>query len=110
MGTWVWTFFRRGLGPRKKLLAVALAFVLLTAGALFGFGGKSAPRLVMVADTRDMGPGLSRWIADLYNTNLWLYGLVVILTMALQGVLLGFLFDRLIARLGIHLTRTDPRE
>ncbi len=110
MGAWAWTVFRKAFQPRKKLLSLILLAFFLALCALLALGGKSATRLVMVADTRDMEPGLSRWIADLYNTSLWLYGLVVVLTMALQGVVLGFFFDRLIARLGIQLARADHRE
>jgi hypothetical protein len=71
---------------------------------------KPATKLVHVADTRGLGPGLTLWVADLYNTSYWLYGLAVVATMALMGVVLGYGCDALMSRLGIDLGRMQHHE
>jgi hypothetical protein len=87
-----------------------MLLVLSTSNALAAGGGKTATKLINVADTRDLEPGFSRWIADLYNGNLIVFGLGVVVVMALQGAVLGLLFDRLIALLGIKLGKIDHHE
>jgi hypothetical protein len=69
-----------------------------------------ATKLANVADTRAMAPGLGKWIGDLYNSNYWLYGLVVVVVMAAMGLILGTGFDRLISLLGINLGRLEHQE
>jgi hypothetical protein len=88
---------------------------LLTAWAVAGEaiaagGGKPVTKLVNVVDTRNMSPGFVRWVADVYNTNLWLYGLLVVGIMAGMGIFFGSVFDRLIAMLGINLGKLDHHE
>jgi hypothetical protein len=83
---------------------------LLLAGDVLAAGGKPAKKLVNVADTRDLGSGVVRWIADVYNTNLWLYGLLVVVVMAAMGVILGFGVDRLMGVLGIDLGKMEHHE
>ena len=90
--------------------AVGLALLLFTQHAAAAGGGKPATPLVNVADTRSLEPGLARWLADLYNGNLWIYGLAVVAIMAAQGAVLGFLFDKLILLLGIRLGKMDHHE
>jgi uncharacterized membrane protein SpoIIM required for sporulation len=84
--------------------AAILTFCLSAVPALAG-SGSSESTLVNVADTRGLPPGLSRWIADVYNQSLWLYGLTVVLVMAGMGLVLGLLTDRLVGMLGVHLGR-----
>ncbi len=71
---------------------------------------KPAKKLVNVADTRTLPPGLTRWIADVYNTSYWAFGLLVVAVMAAMGLALGFGFDRLIGKLGINLGRIQHHE
>jgi hypothetical protein len=71
---------------------------------------KPAKKLVNVADTRALPPGLTRWIADVYNTSYWSFGLLVVAVMAAMGLALGFGFDRLIGKLGINLGRIQHHE
>jgi hypothetical protein len=78
--------------------------------ALAAGGGKPESTLVNVADTRTMPPGVGRWIADIYNENLWLYGLTVVIVMVAMGVILGLLADRLVRMLGINLGRMAHHE
>jgi len=89
----------------------ALLWVVYFAGSpAFAAGGKPAEKLVNVADTRAMQPGLSMWIADVYNSNLWLYAVVVVLLMGFMGVILGFGFDRLLVMMGLEFGRLDHHE
>ena len=99
----------RRAGWLRRLAAAILTFCLSAVPALAG-GGASESTLVNVADTRGLPPGLSRWIADVYNQSLWLYGLTVVLVMAGMGLVLGLLTDRLVGMLGVHLGRTTHWE
>ncbi len=71
---------------------------------------KAAKQLVNIADTRALPPGLTRWIADVYNTSHWEYGLLVVVVMAAMGLILGYGFDRLVGTLGIDLGRLEHHE
>ena len=99
----------RRAGWPRRLAAAILTFCLSAVPALAG-GGGSESTLVNVADTRGLPPGLSRWIADVYNQSLWLYGLTVVVVMAGMGLVLGLLTDRLVGMLGVHLGRTTHWE
>ena len=69
-----------------------------------------ATTLAKVADTAGMEPGVSKWIADLYNSNLWIFGLVTVVVMASMGAVLGFAFDRLLSLLKLDLGKLDHHE
>jgi hypothetical protein len=71
---------------------------------------KPARKLVNVADTRALDPGVTRWIADLYNSSYWLFGLFTVALMALMGLALGYACDRAMGLLGIHLGRMEHHE
>lgn len=90
--------------------ALAGACLLLLSAEAFAAGGKPATMLVNVADTRQLGAGINKMIADVYNGNLWLYGLMVVVVMAGMGVVLGYVFDRAIGLLGIDLGKLDHHE
>ena len=94
---------------RAALGLGVLAYSLAASDAL-AVGGKPAKKLVNVADTRGLQPGLSKWLADIYNTNLWLYSAVVVTTMVGMGLILGFGVDRLVGRLGIDLGKLEHHE
>jgi hypothetical protein len=83
---------------------------LVLAGDVLAAPAKPATKLVNVADTRDMAPGLSRWIADVYNENLWWYGALVVVTMVTMGLVLGLVVDRVVGLLDIDLGKLDHRE
>lgn len=88
----------------------SLIFFLMASEALASAGGKPATKLINVADTRGAMNGFTRWVADMYNTNYWLYGLIVVVIMASMGLILGLGFDRLIGLLGIDLGKLDHHE
>ncbi len=95
---------------RRLFPAIGSAVVCLNARQAWAAAAAPATRLVNVADTRGMSPGISKWIAELYNSNYWLYGLVVVVTMAGMGLLLGTAFDRLMSLVGINLGRLEHNE
>jgi hypothetical protein len=100
-----------GRDGAHKLLSLAVALVVLVSSVeAWGAGGKPATKLVNVADTRAMAPGFSRWLAEVYNDSLLLYGLVVVGVMAGMGAVLGFGFDRAMGLLGINLGKLDHHE
>jgi len=94
---------------RGSLLALAAAIWWGLPTMAWAAGGKPATKLVSVADTR-AATGLAKWIGDVYNTNLWLYGLVVVAVMACMGLVLGLAFDRLLVLMGLELGKLDHHE
>jgi hypothetical protein len=90
--------------------AAILILVSFSASIAFASGGKPATKLVNVADTRTMGAGFSKFIADIYNSNLWLFGVLVVVTMSLLGAILGYGFDRLLMMLGLEMNKLDHHE
>jgi ABC-type Fe3+ transport system permease subunit len=77
-------------------------FALITSA--WAGGGEKASELVVVADTRMIGNPIMRYIADTYNTNLWLFAVWSVVLTALFGALLGFLMDWLISKSGLDLS------
>lgn len=100
------------LGFRSACRTPGLAGLAALAVALEAWGApaKPAKQLVNIADTRALPPGLSRWIADVYNTSHWEFGLLVVVIMAAMGLILGYGFDRIVATLGIDLGRLEHHE
>ncbi|MFH1574208.1 MAG: hypothetical protein ABIG68_09510 [Acidobacteriota bacterium] len=101
---------RRNRATTRFRAAAWPVLIALAAGEAWAAGGKPATQLVNVADTRGMSPGLSKWLADLYNTDLWLFGLAVVLIMAAMGYVLGSGFDKLMSLVGINLGRLEHHE
>ncbi len=89
---------------------VGAALVAAPAIAWAGGGGGDVKPLENVADTRDMSPGLVKFLADTYNGNLWLFGLYVVLIMAGMGAGLGLGVDKLLALTGIGLGKIEHHE
>ena len=73
-------------------------------------GAAPAEKLVNIADTRFLEPGLTRWTADLYNSSLLAYGLAGVLVMAVMGIVLGLICDRLVGLLGLNLGEMQHHE
>jgi len=101
-------FMRRGYSGFSRLWLSGI--LLLMSSAALAAGEKPATKLINVADTRSLAGGLTKWVADIYNSNYWLYGAIVVLIMAGMGLVLGFGFDRLISLLGIDLGKLDHHE
>ncbi|HLA78597.1 MAG TPA: hypothetical protein VJU18_13540 [Vicinamibacteria bacterium] len=103
---------RKRLPRILKCLSRAVAglgWALLASNA-WAAPAKPASTLVNVADTRGLSPGLTRWVADVYNTSYWLFGVLVVVIMVAMGLGLGYGCDRLMARLGINLGRIEHHE
>jgi hypothetical protein len=103
---------RGPLGVWRARLAPVLTGLAVLAVALEARGAptKPAKQLVNIADTRTLPAGPVRWIADVYNTSHWEFGLLVVIVMAAMGLILGYGFDRLVAKLGIDLGRLEHHE
>jgi ABC-type phosphate/phosphonate transport system permease subunit len=69
---------------------------------------KKAP-IIWVADTRN-ATGFWGWTTSMYNENIYLYGLLTIILMAIWGVILGAIMDFIMMRSGIELTKRELRE
>jgi hypothetical protein len=97
-----------------KWKAITLLFIfavlVLPSITLAASGGKPATKIYNVADTRGMEPGLSKWIADIYNNNLWLFGTLIVVMMGGMGLIIGLGMDKLVALLGINLGKLDHHE
>jgi hypothetical protein len=72
--------FRIRPGPqRHRWPAKAAALFLALQGIhAFASGAPPAQKLVNIADTRGLSPGITKWIADIYNTSYWSYGFLVV--------------------------------
>lgn len=101
---------RKNLSTRARAGGAALLTWALAAPAWAAGGGKGASKLVNVADTRELAPGLSRWIAGVYNESFWLFGLLVVVVMVGMGLVLGLATDRAVAMLGINLGKMSHHE
>jgi hypothetical protein len=100
-----------GLAHRLLKWSVAIPAALLSLrGSAIAAGAAPAEKLVNVADTRALAPGISKWIADIYNTSYLSFGLLVVVTMALMGLVLGICCDRLVGLLGLDLGRMQHHE
>ncbi len=99
----------RKLAARLRWMGI---WLLPLVGALDAYGAAARParKLVNVADTRALSSGLTHWIADVYNTSYWAFALLVVSIMAVMGAVLGFAFDRVVARLGVDLGRIEHHE
>jgi hypothetical protein len=101
-----WRKFR----SRLRAPAALVLFLFFRGIEALAAGAAPAKKLVNIADTRNLEPGLSKWIADLYNTSYLQFGLVVVATMAIMGLVLGLFCDRLVGLLGLNLGKMHHHE
>ncbi|MBI5478885.1 MAG: hypothetical protein HY906_08520 [Deltaproteobacteria bacterium] len=95
----------------RRLAALLASLAILAVPVMvWAAGGEKVTPLENVADTRDLGPGLVKFLADTYNGNLWLFGLYVVVLMAGMGAVLGLGVDKLIGLTGIGLGKMDHHE
>jgi len=113
----VFTTFAKRILPMRRVIrawllgASGFLLTLLIAGSAFAAGGgKPATKIYNVADTRAMSAGLSKWIADIYNSSLLLFGITVVLVMAIMGLTIGHAMDFLVSRSGIDLGKLEHHE
>ena len=103
-------YIRRSISLASGWFFAAMTSAILISGEAFAAGEKPATKLVNVVDTTAMAPGFAKWIADIYNSNLWLYGLIVVVIMAVMGTILGLAFDQILVLLGIDLGKLEHHE
>ena len=101
------TFRRLARRSPKWPLGIPVVFLSLQGIAM---AAETAEKLVNIADTRALAPGVSKWIAGVYNTSYLEFGLLVVITMALMGLVLGFCCDRLVGLLGLNLGKMQHHE
>lgn len=89
----------------KRIFSALIAFaaVDLLIPALLWASGEAATNLVNVADTRRVSSVFLHYIADLYNTNPWLFAVWAVVLTALYGFILGFIMDLIMSRTGLDL-------
>jgi hypothetical protein len=98
------------MGVRSVLRAAFLwAAATVTPLAAFAGGGEKQGKLVHVADTRQL-TGFNLYFANLYNTNRLLFTLEVLLITVGMGILLGILMDKVVALIGLDLTKRSVKE
>lgn len=89
----------------RKLLRRILALSAAIGASLSGFAwasGETATNLVVVADTRRVS-GVLKYIANVYNTDPWLFAVWAVVITAVWGAILGFLMDFIMERSGLDL-------
>jgi len=89
----------------KSLLKRMLCFfagVVLALPHLAWASGEAAGNLVVVADTRRV-TGVLKYIANVYNTDPWLFAVWAVVITAVWGGILGFLMDFIMERSGLDL-------
>jgi len=103
--------FLRGPLSFGRLAGALTAFLLWTpVREVMAAAGKPATKLVNVADTRGLAPGITKWIGDLYNASDWQFAAMVVVIMSTMGLVLGFGCDRLVGLLGINLGKMKHHE
>jgi hypothetical protein len=71
--------------------------------------GEKASLLVIVADTRKLS-GWEAWFANLYNESHLYFTIVTVIAIPIIGVILGFLADLVMSRIGIDLKSRELSE
>ena len=85
----------------KRMLCL-LAGIGVALPHLAWASGEAATNLVVVADTRRVS-GILKYIANVYNTDPWLFAIYSVIATALWGAILGFLMDFIMERSGLDL-------
>ncbi len=89
----------------RKLLKRVLwscATIVASLPSLAWASGETAANLVVVADTRRVS-GVLKYIANVYNTDPWLFAVWAVVITALWGGILGFVMDFIMERSGLDL-------
>jgi phage shock protein PspC (stress-responsive transcriptional regulator) len=89
---------------RKLLRSVLWLFAAIGASmpGLAWASGEAAGNLVVVADTRRVA-GVLKYIANVYNTDPWLFAVWAVVITAVWGGILGLLMDFIMERTGLDL-------
>ncbi|MBU1039839.1 MAG: hypothetical protein KKF77_01910 [Proteobacteria bacterium] len=92
---------------RKRLAKLGgfIALVQVVVPSMLLAAGPKAADLVVVADTRVLAPGLNRYFADLYNTDILVFAVWAVVLTALMGSVLGVLMDKIMVSTGLNLSK-----
>jgi len=85
-----------------KRMPCFFAGVVLVLPHLAWASGEAATNLVVVADTRRVS-GILKYIANVYNTDPWLFAVYAVVMTAVWGAILWFMMDFIMARSGLDL-------
>jgi ABC-type Fe3+ transport system permease subunit len=85
-----------------SLSILALALIAMTPAVIWAAGG-GATEIIVVADTRVLSEGFSKYLANLYNVNVLLFAVWAAVLTALYGAFLGFLMDFIMSKTGLDL-------
>lgn len=91
-----------------RLTGLATLAVLFLPEAVLAAGEKVAD-LVIVADTRKLGPWMAWW-ANLYNESHFYFTLITVVSIPVIGLLFGVIADILMAHIGIDLKSRELAE
>jgi hypothetical protein len=100
----------RSAGMWLARMSKAVVSAAWMTGTAWAAGGPPATKLINIADSRNLEPGVSLWIAQIYNDNFLLFGVLVVVVMVVQGLVFGFGFDRLMHWIGIDLGKLSHEE
>jgi hypothetical protein len=91
----------------KRLLFMVAACVLIVLPATGAWA--SGANLIFVADTREL-TGLMLWWSNKYNESHLYFALLTITIIPVAGVILGWIADIVMSRIGIDLTKRKVSE
>ncbi len=86
-----------------SLSILALVLIAMTPAVIWAAGGGGASEIIVVADTRVLGEGFSKYLANLYNVNVLLFAIWAAVLTALYGAFLGFVMDFFMSKTGLDL-------
>lgn len=92
----------------KKIFGLA-GMLLLLIPELALAAGEKADLIVIVADTRRL-TGWQAWWANLYNESHAYFTAVTVISIPVVGLILGFLADIVMKKIGIDLTSRELSE
>lgn len=87
----------------KSYLVTAFFLACLFAPEFVLAAGAGGTELIVVADTRRVSSGWERYLMNVYNTNLTLYGIWCLIITLAYGMTLGFIADFVMKRIGLDL-------
>ena len=90
-------------------LTGVMAMALMVIPDVVLAAGEKASLLVIVADTRKL-TGWEAWFANLYNESHLYFTIVTVVAIPVIGVILGFLADLVMSRIGIDLKSRELSE
>ena len=90
-------------------LTGVMAMALMVIPDVVLAAGEKASLLVIVADTRKL-TGWQAWFANLYNESHLYFTIVTVVAIPVIGVILGFLADMVMSRIGIDLKSRELSE